>query len=62
MKMARKYNVGDMVVINYDNEILDAEVFAHINLDLGTKSAYSLRIGNHYIFVREEEIIEKTVA
>jgi len=51
-----------MVVINYDNEILDAEVFAHINLDLGTKSAYSLRIGNHYIFVREEEIIEKTVA
>lgn len=58
--MERKYNVGDIVVINYGNEILDAEVFAHINLELGKKSAYSLRIGNHFIFEKEEDIIGKS--
>ena len=58
--MGRKYNVGDKVVINYDNEILDAVVFAHINLELGTKSAYSLRIDNHFLFMREEDIIGKS--
>ena len=58
--MERKYKVGEKVVINYGNDIIDAEVFAHINLELGTKSAYSLRINNHFIFVKEEDIIERT--
>ena len=57
--MVRKYNVGEKVVINYGNNIIDAEEFAHINLDLGTRSAYSLRINNHFIFVKEEDIIER---
>jgi hypothetical protein len=60
--MSRKYSVGDVVVINVNDKEVEAEVFAHINLDLGTKSAYSLRINNHYVFVKEEEIIGKRVA
>jgi hypothetical protein len=57
--MSRKYDIGDMILINRDNEILDAEVFAHINLSLGNKVAYSLKIGNQFFFVEEKDIIEK---
>jgi hypothetical protein len=57
--MVRKYKIGEKVVINYGNDIIDAEVFAHINLDLGTKAAYSLRMGTHFIFVEEKDIIER---
>lgn len=56
--MERKYNRGDIVLVNSDNEILDAEVFAHINLNLGDKAAYSLRIGNQFFFVEEKDIIQ----
>ena len=62
LEMSRKYNVGDVVVINYNQQEVDAVVFAHINLELGTKSAYSLKINNHYIFVTQEKIIGKRVA
>lgn len=55
--MDRKYDIGQKVLVNRDNEIIDAEVFAHINLQLGQKSAYSLRIDNHFFFIDEEDII-----
>jgi len=55
--MERKYKIGEKVDINRDNEILQAEVFAYINLDCGSKRAYSLRIGSHFIFIDEEDII-----
>ena len=55
--MERKYKLGEEVLVNRDNEILDATVFAHVNLDLGNRSAYSLKIGNHFLFVEEEDII-----
>lgn len=58
--MERKYKVGEKVDINRDNEIIQAEVFAYVNLDCGNKQSYSLRIGSHFIFVDEEEIIERT--
>jgi len=57
--MSRKYSIGDKVLINRDNEIISAQVFAHINLSLGNKIAYSLRIGSRFLFVEEEDIIEK---
>lgn len=60
--MNRKYNVGDVVIIKHNEQEVDAVVFAHINLELGTRSAYSLRINNHYVFVTQEEIIGKRVA
>ena len=37
--MERKYKLGDTVIINVGNEIMDAKVFAHINLQLGKKAA-----------------------
>ncbi len=57
--MERKYKLGDTVVVNFANEIIDAKVFAHINLELGKKAAYSLQIGKHFLFVEEKDIIEK---
>lgn len=56
--MEAKYKVGEQVLIDRDNEILNAIVFAHVNLK--NKLAYSLRIGNHFIFVEEDRIIKKT--
>ncbi len=56
--MERKYKIGEEVLINRNNEILDAIVFAHVNLE--NKAAYSLKIGNHFIFVEEDRIIKKT--
>jgi hypothetical protein len=47
------------VLLNSDNEIIDAEVFAYINLALGKKTAYSLRSGAQFYFLSESEIIEK---
>ena len=55
--MERKYKIGEEVLINRDNEILDAIVFAYVNLE--NKLAYSLKMGNHFIFVEEDEIIER---
>jgi hypothetical protein len=57
--MERKYKLGDTVVVNIGNEIMDAKVFAHINLQLGKKAAYSLQVGKHFFFVEEQDIIEK---
>lgn len=55
--MERKYKIGEKVLLNLDNEIVDAEVFAYINLDLGRKSAYSLRVDKRFFFVEEDDII-----
>lgn len=55
--MERKYKIGEKVLLNRDNEIIDAEIFAHINLDLGTKTAYSVRVGSNFYFVEESRII-----
>lgn len=58
--MERKYKIGEEVIINYGNDIIDAIVFAHVNLDLGKRPAYSLKIGNHFLFVEEDQIIERS--
>jgi hypothetical protein len=55
--MERRYKIGEKVLLNSDNEIIDAEVFAYINLDLGRKTAYSLRVGKRFFFVDEDNII-----
>ena len=57
--MERKYKVGEEVNILYNNETVTAKVFAHINLALGKKAAYSLKIGSKFLFVEESEIIEE---
>lgn len=55
--MERKYKIGEEVLVNRDNEILDATIFAYVNLDCGNKQAYSLKVGNQFLFVDEKEII-----
>lgn len=55
--MKRKYRIGEKVTVNYGNKTVVAEVFAFINLELGKKTAYSLRIDKHFVFVGEEDII-----
>ena len=55
--MDAKYKVGDMVIINLDNEIIDAEVFGIVNSNSGGKPSYSLRVKGNFIFVDEDRII-----
>jgi hypothetical protein len=54
--MEAKYNVGDKVIINRGNEIIDAEVFGIVNNTSG-KPSYSLRVKGNFIFVDESRII-----
>lgn len=54
--MDAKYKVGEMVIINLDNEIIDAEVFGIVNSTTG-KPSYSLRVKGNFIFVDESRII-----
>jgi len=55
--MDAKYKVGDIVIINRDNEILDAEVFGIMKSTSGDKPSYSLRVGHNFYFVDEDRII-----
>lgn len=54
--MDAKYKVGEMVIINLDNEIIDAEVFGIVNSTSG-KPSYSLRVKGNFIFMNEDRII-----
>ena len=54
--MDAKYKIGDMVIINLDNDIIDAEVFGIVNSSSG-KPSYSLRVKSNFIFVDEDRII-----
>lgn len=54
--MDAKYKIGDMVIINLDNEIIDAEVFGIVGSTIGRPS-YSLRVGHNFYFVDEDRII-----
>jgi hypothetical protein len=54
--MDAKYRVGEMVIINLDNEIIDAEVFGIVNSTSG-KPSYSLKVKGNFIFVDESRII-----
>jgi hypothetical protein len=54
--MDAKYKVGEMVIINLDNEIIDAEVFGIVNSTTG-KPSYSLRVKGNFIFTSEDRII-----
>jgi hypothetical protein len=54
--MDAKYKVGEMVIINLDNEIIDAEVFGIVNSTTG-KPSYSLRVKGNFIFMNEDRII-----
>ncbi len=54
--MDAKYKVGEMVIINLDNEIIDAEVFGIVNSSSG-KPSYSLKVKGNFIFVDESRII-----
>lgn len=55
--MDAKYKIGQMVIINLDNEIIDAEVFGIVNNNSGRKPSYSLRVKGNFIFVDESRII-----
>ena len=54
--MDAKYKVGDMVIINLDNKIIDAEVFGIVNSTSG-KPSYSLKVKGNFFFVDESRII-----
>lgn len=54
--MDAKYKVGDMVIINLDNEIIDVKVFGIVNSTSG-KPSYSLKVKGNFIFVDEDRII-----
>jgi len=54
--MDAKYKVGEIVVINRDNEMIDAEVFGIVNSTSG-KPSYSLRVGSNFYFLDEDRII-----
>ena len=54
--MDAKYKIGEMVIINLDNEIIDAEVFGIVNSTSG-KPSYSLKVKGNFIFVDEDRII-----
>jgi hypothetical protein len=55
--MDAKYKVGEIVIINLDNEIIDAEVFGIVNSNSGGKPSYSLRVKGNFIFMNEDRII-----
>ncbi len=55
--MDAKYKVGEIVIINLDNEIIDAEVFGIVDNNSGGKPSYSLRVKGNFIFVDESRII-----
>ena len=55
--MEAKYKIGDIVIINRDNEILNAEVFGIKSSNSGGKPSYSLRVGHNFYFVDEDQII-----
>lgn len=57
--MDAKYKIGELVVINRDNEMIDAEVFGIVNNTSG-KPSYSLRVGSNFYFLDEDRIIGKT--
>lgn len=54
--MDAKYKIGEMVIINLDNEIIDAEVFGIVKNTSG-KPSYSLRVKGNFIFTSEDRII-----
>jgi hypothetical protein len=55
--MEAKYKIGDKVDINCDNEILEVEVFGHV--EIRKRNHYSLRSGAQFYFVEESEILER---
>lgn len=55
--MDAKYKVGEMVIINLDNEIIDAEVFGIVRSYTYEKPSYSLRVKGNFIFMNEDRII-----
>jgi hypothetical protein len=58
--MDAKYKVGELVIINRDNEMIDAEVFGIMKSISGEKPSYSLRVGSNFYFLDEDRIIGKT--
>jgi hypothetical protein len=56
--MEAKYRIGKKVNINHNNEILEVQVFGH--LDITGKLMYSVRQGNKFFLVEESNIIEKS--
>jgi len=57
--MEAKYKVGEKVLLNLDNEIIDAEVFGIMKSYVYEKPSYSLKVKGHFIFVNEDKVIEK---
>ena len=55
--MDAKYKIGEMVIINLDNEIIDAEVFGIVKSKSEGKPSYSLRVKGNFIFTSEDRII-----
>ena len=55
--MEAKYKVGERVIINLDNEIIDAEVFGIVKSKSEGKPSYSLRVKGNFIFMNEDRII-----
>lgn len=58
--MEAKYNVGDKVIINRDNEIIDAEVFGVMSNNLERETFYSIRVESNFYLLSESEIIPVT--
>jgi ribosomal protein L14 len=58
--MDAKYKVGELVIINRDNEMIDAEVFGVMNNNLEKETFYSIRVGEKFFFLEEDAIIKVT--
>jgi hypothetical protein len=58
--MEAKYKVGEKVLINRDNEIIDAEVFGVMKNNLEKETFYSIKVRSNFYFLSESEIIPVT--
>ena len=58
--MEAKYKVGEKVLINRDNEIIDAEVFGVMKNNLEKETFYSIKVGSNFYFLSESELIQVT--
>ena len=56
--MDAKYKVGEMVLLNLDNEIIDAKIFGVIENNLEKEPFYSIEFRGNFIFVEESRVIK----
>jgi hypothetical protein len=56
--MEAKYKVGEMILLNLDNEIVDAKIFGVIENNLEKEPFYSIEFKGKFIFIEESRVIK----